>query len=79
MAARSLKWKRLNPGEYRAFGDMHRYLLRRADNTWFLEAKQLQTLSDLGEGDLPSVTMRRCESKREATELALELEQEWDK
>lgn len=78
MAARSMKWKRLSPGEYRAFGDTHRYLLQRVDDTWFLEAKQLQTLSDLEEGELPSVIMRRCESKREGTELALELEQEWE-
>lgn len=79
MAARALKWKRLDQGVYRSFGDAHRYLLQRVDDTWFLEAKELYTISDLREAEQPSVTMRRCESKREGTELALELEQEWDK
>lgn len=79
MSARALKWKRLDQGVYRSFGDTHRYLLQRVDDTWFLEAKELHTLSDLGEGKQPSVTMRRCDSKREGTELALELEQKWDK
>lgn len=74
---RALKWKRLDAGQYRAFGDEHRYIIQRQDDTWFLEAKELLTISDLKNDDQPTVTMRRCGSKREATDLALELESKW--
>lgn len=72
--ARELKWKRLNPGIYRAFGDQHKYIIQRVDNEWFLQVSEMLMISDLGTDAQASVDLFRCGSKRAATDTAADME-----
>lgn len=71
---RELKWKRLSPGKYRAFGDTHKYVIQRVDDEWFLQVSEMLTISDLGTDAQEDSALHRCGSKRAATDLAREVE-----
>lgn len=71
---RDLKWKRLSPGKYRAFGDRHKYVIQRVDDEWFLQVSEMLTISDLGTDAKEDSALHRCGSKKSATDLARDLE-----
>lgn len=71
---RCLKWKRLSPGKYRAFGDRHKYIVQRVDNEWFLQVSEMLTISDLGTDAQADSALHRCGSKKAATDTALSME-----
>lgn len=71
---RDLKWKRLSPGKYRAFGDRNKYVIQRVDNEWFLQVSEMLTISDLGTDAQADSALHRCGSKKAATDTALSLE-----